>query len=126
MAENAGNEPVHDKKDQLQQVRDGLLEGETVYAVYDAVGTGTGFLAVTDRRVILQDKSFVGKRVAITSIPYSRITSISVVSDRSWGGAFFSTSTISVSTSHGEHEVEFRGSDKAHHAHNLVLWHMVR
>ena len=122
----ADQEVVYDKKDQLAQVRDGLLEGESVYVVYDAVGAGTGFIAVTDRRVILQDKSFVGKRVALTSIPYSRITSVSVVSDRSWGGAFFSTSSIAVTTSHAVHEVEFRGSDKAHHAHNLVLWHMVR
>jgi hypothetical protein len=119
-------DPVYDKKDQLQQVRDGLLEGETVYAVYDAVGAGTGFLGITDRRVILQDKSFVGKRFALTSVPYSRITSVSVVSDKSWGGAFFSTSSIAITTSQGIHEVEFRGSDKAHHAHNLVLWHMVR
>ena len=119
-------EPVYDKKDQLQQVRDGLLEGETVYAVYDAVGAGTGFLGITDRRVILQDTSFVGKRVAITSIPYSRVTSVSVVSDRSWGGAFFSSSSIAITTSHSSHEVEFRGTDKAHHAHNLILWHMVR
>jgi hypothetical protein len=125
MADGA-TDPVYDKKDQLQQVRDGLLEGETVYAVYDAVGAGTGFLGITDRRVILQDTSFVGKRVAITSIPYSRVTSVSVVSDRSWGGAFFSSSSIAITTSHSSHEVEFRGTDKAHHAHNLILWHMVR
>lgn len=120
------DDPVYDKPEQLQQVREGLLEGETVYAVYDAVGAGTGFLALTDRRVIIQDRSFVGKRVAITSVPYSRIASVAMVSDKDWGGGFFSTSSIALTTSHGVHEVEFRGSDKAHHAHNLVLWHMVR
>jgi hypothetical protein len=119
-------EPVFDNRAQLEQVTQGLLDGEVVYAVYDAIGAGTGFLGITDRRVILQDKSFVGKKVAITSIPYGRITSVSVVSDRTWTGGFFSTSTIAIQTSHGTHEVAFRGNEKAHHAHNLVLWHMVR
>jgi hypothetical protein len=127
MSESPGAaEPVHDKRDQLQQVTEGLLDGEVVHAVYDAIGTGTGFIGLTDRRVILQDKSFVGKRVALTSIPYSRIVAVSVVSDRTWTGAFFSTSTIAITTSGGVYEVDFRGNDKAHHAHNLVLWHMVR
>src|SRR5262245_33776806 len=104
--------PVYDRKEQLSQVQSGLLEGEVVYAVYDAVGAGTGFVGITDRRVILQDRSFVGKKVALTSLPYSRITSISVLSDKSWTGSFFSTSSIALATSHGVHQVDFRGSDK--------------
>lgn len=127
MSDSSGTrEPVYDSRSQLQQVQEGLLDGEIVYAVYDAIGAGTGFIGITDRRVILQDKSYVGKKVAITSIPYGRITSVSVVSDRTWTGNFFSTSTIAIETSHGSHEVAFRGNEKAHHAHNLILWHMVR
>ena len=118
--------PVYDRREQFEQVRSGLLEGEGIYAVYDAIGAGTGFIAVTDRRVILQDKSFAGRKIALTSIPYNRITSVSVLSDKSWTGSFFSTSSIAVGTSHATHQVEFRGADKAHHAHNLILWHMLR
>jgi hypothetical protein len=73
---------AYDKKEQLDQIASGLLEGETVIAVYDAVGAGTGFIGLTNRRVIVQDKSFVGKKVAITSIPYSKIASVSVVSNK--------------------------------------------
>ena len=29
-------------------------------AVYDEIGVGTGFVGVTDRRIVLQDASFVG------------------------------------------------------------------
>jgi hypothetical protein len=122
----SGHGPVYDRKEQLDQVVSGLIEGEQVYAVYDAVGAGTGFLGITNFRVILQDKSFAGKKVAITSIPYNRITSVSVLSDKSWTGSFFSTSSIALSTSHSAHQVEFRGSDKAHHAHNLILWYLVQ
>ncbi|GGL19137.1 PH domain-containing protein [Mangrovihabitans endophyticus] len=112
---------VYDNKGQLQQIESGLLEGEQIIAVYDAVGAGTGFIGLTNRRIIIQDKSFVGKRVAITSIPYSRVSSVSVVSNKSWAGQFFSTGTIAISVGTHVYEVEFRGSEKTHHVHNVIL-----
>lgn len=116
----------HDRKDQLQQIQSGLLEGEQIIAVYDAVGVGTGFIGLTDRRVIVQDKSFVGKRVAITSIPYSKIVSVSVVSNKSWAGSFFSSGSIAISVSGQTYEVEMRGTQKAQHVHNVVLHYVSR
>ncbi|MEV4636314.1 PH domain-containing protein [Actinoplanes sp. NPDC049548] len=113
--------PVYDSKGQYQQVVSGLLEGEQVIAVYDAVGVGTGFIGLTDRRVIIQDKSFVGKRFAITSIPYSKISSVSVVSNKSWAGQYFSTGTIAITVGQHVYEIEFRGSEKTHHVHNVIL-----
>jgi hypothetical protein len=110
-----------DRREQLHQIESGLLEGERIIAVYDAIGAGTGFLGLTNRRVIIQDKSFVGKRYAITSIPYSKITSVSVVSNKSWGGSFFSTGSIAIGVGAHSYEVEFRGSDKSHHVHNVIL-----
>jgi hypothetical protein len=118
------NGPVYDKKHQLEQVVSGLLEDETVHAVYDAIGVGTGFLAVTSLRVILQDKSFVGGKVALTSIPFGRIISLSVLSDKEWAGRFFSSSSIAIAVSGETYEVDFRGADKAHHAHNLIMWYL--
>jgi hypothetical protein len=114
----------HDRKDQLDQIVSGLLPGETVLAVYDAIGAGTGFLGLTDRRVIIQDKSFVGKKIAITSIPYSRISSVSVVSNKSWAGGFFSTGSIAIHVGAHTYEVDFRGHEKSQYAHNLILHHI--
>jgi len=117
-------ESTYDRREQLQQIQSGLLDGEQIIAVYDAVGTGTGFIGLTNRRVIIQDKSFVGKRFAITSIPYSKVTSVSVVSNKSWGGSFFSTGAIAVHVGAQTYEVEFRGDRKAHHVHNVILHHI--
>src|SRR5690606_7723177 len=107
--------------DQLQQIQSGLMEGERILAVYDAIGVGTGFIGLTDRRIILQDTSFVGKKVAITSIPYSRITSVSVVSNKSWAGSFFSTGSIAIHVGPRTYEVDFRGTEKSQYVHNLIL-----
>lgn len=115
-----------DRQDQLQQIQSGLLDGERILAVYDAVGVGTGFIGLTDRRVIVQDKSFVGKRVAITSIPYSKITSVSVVSNKSWAGSFFSSGSIAIHVGTMTYEVDFRGTDKSHHVHNVILHYVTR
>lgn len=118
--------PVFDRKEQLAQVTDGLLEGEQVIAVYDCVGTGTGFVALTTLRVVLQDKSFVGKQVALTSIPYRQIRSVSVVSDKSFAGRFHSSSSIAIDVGGTVHQADFRGHDKAHHAHDTILWYITR
>lgn len=112
----------HDKPEQLAQIQSGLLEGENLLAVYDCSGAGTGFVGVTDKRVILQDKSFVGKKIAITSVPYSQIRSVSIMSDKSMMGKFFSSSAIGINIGGTVHEAEFRGIDKARHVHDVILW----
>ncbi|HEU5025263.1 hypothetical protein F8568_015770 [Actinomadura sp. LD22] len=116
-----GDGVEHDRSGQLKQIESGLLPGEQVIAVYDAIGTGTGFVGLTDRRVIIQDKSFAGKKYAITSIPYSKITSVSVVSNKSWAGPYFSSGSIAINVGTISYEVEFRGADKSHHVHNVIL-----
>jgi len=97
------------------------MQGEQIIAVYDAIGVGTGFLGLTDRRVVLQDKSFMGKKVAITSIPYSKITSVSVVSNKSLAGSFFSSGSIAINVGTHVYEVDFRGEQKSHHVHSVIL-----
>jgi len=111
----------YDRREQYEQIVSGLLPGENIIAVYDAVGVGTGFIGLTDKRVIMQDRSFVGKRVAITSIPYGKVTAVSVVSNKSWAGSFFSSGTIAVHVGAHTYEVELRGVEKTQHIHNVIL-----
>ncbi|MDX6248847.1 MAG: hypothetical protein QOF10_2207 [Kribbellaceae bacterium] len=116
--------PAFDKQEQFDKVASGLLEGETIIAVYDAIGAGTGFIGLTDRRVIIQDNSFVGKKVALTSIPYTKVQSVSFVSDKSMFGKWASTSEIALQAGGKSYEVSFRGEEKAKHCHDLILWKM--
>lgn len=114
-----------DKREQYEQIKSGLMPGEHILAVYDAIGAGTGFIGLTSRRVVIQDKSFVGKKVAITSIPYERITSVSVVSNKSWAGSFFSTGSIAIHVGTQTYEVDFRGHEKSRHVHEVILHHIM-
>jgi hypothetical protein len=116
-----------DRQDQLQLIQSGLLSGEHLFAVYDEKGFGTGFVAVTDRRLILQNPSFVHlgtgrKKVATISLPYSRIVEVGLLSDRSVFGTFFSSAEVYVRTSAGDvHAAVLRSPDKAKYVHDVVM-----
>lgn len=113
-----------DKQEQLDKIEAGLLQGEQLIAVYDGIGVGTGFIGLTDRRLILQDNSFAGKKVALISVPYSRVNAVSFVSDKSMFGRFASTSSVAVSAGGRDYEIQFRGDEKAKHAHDVILWNI--
>ncbi len=119
------SEPVYDQQDQYDKIATGLLQGEQVIAVYDAIGAGTGFIGITDRRIVLQDNSYLGKRVALTSVPYSRISAVSYVSDTSMFGRVASSSTLSVQVGSADYEIDFRGVEQARHAHDVILWYLL-
>ena len=118
---------IFDKQEQLDKIWNWIVEGETLYAVYDCKGTGTGFVGITDRRLIFYDKRFLGKKKAMVSVPYSQIAAISS-EDKSnllTGRGFFSSSNIGVhTTGNAYYEFEFRGADKAHEAYQFILTHL--
>lgn len=120
--------PYFDRKEQLQKVEAALLPNERVFAVYDMKGGGTGFIGITSERVIVYDKAFMRKMKAIVSIPYNRIYSIAAEDENGAfsGRGFFGESKLVLKVSGDEFECEFRGSDKAHQAHNLILSMMLR
>jgi len=119
--------PVFDRREQLEKVQAALLPGEVVEAVFDLKGTGTGFIGITSHRVIVYDKAFMRKMKALVSIPYNRIHAVAAEDESGLltGRGFFASSKLVLTTAHEPYELEFRGADKAHVAHNLVLSHLL-
>ena len=120
-------EVIFDRQDQLEKIRAGLLPGEEIEAVLDVKGGGTGFVGITSKRVIFQDNAWVVKSMAVVSIPYSRINSVAAEDSAGLltGRGFFSSSRIIITTSDGNRVFQFRGADKAHIAHDLILRHIL-
>ena len=85
------------------------------------------FWEITNKRVIVYDKVFLRKMKALVSIPFSRITTIAAEDESGLltGRGFFASSKVVLTTSHGDFEFEFRGADKAHMAHAMILSHML-
>jgi hypothetical protein len=113
----------YDKKDQLEKVQAHVMPGETLYAVLDMKGGGTGFVGITDLRLIFLDHAFVRKSKAMVSIPFSKITAVASVDS---GGIIFGTSTLQVVAGSREWEFEFRSNEKAHYAYQLIMRNLLQ
>lgn len=125
---NYAEDMVVDKKDQLEKIEDICLPDETIRAVFDTRGVGTGFIGITDKRIIYYDKAFLKGKKAIVSIPYTRISSVASEDNKGLivrGGPFI-TDTLTINAMGMEPKTfEFRGGDKAHRAHNMIMEYLL-
>ena len=62
----------------------------------------------------------------MTSLPYSRISAVSFVADKSMFGKFAASSTVAIQVGSVGYEVEFRGDEKARHAHDVILHYVLQ
>jgi hypothetical protein len=113
-----------DNGDQLKQIVPWILPGERLYAVFDCKGSGTGFVAITTKRLLFYDKAFARNRKAFTSVPFSKITAVSSIDEGR--GLFGATSELVVKTGSEEYEFEFRGGDKAQKAYQLIMTELLQ
>ncbi len=110
-------EPIFDKKDQLARIQAYLIPNENLYAVFDCKGSGTGFVGITDQRVIFYDQGFINKKKSMVSIPYNQVIGIASIDE----GIIFQSSEITLITAAGKFSFEFRGGDKAHRAYAYIM-----
>src|SRR4030042_2161504 len=98
------NQPIYDNKGQYDRITAYCIPGESVYAVFDCKGGGTGFVGITDRRVIFYDQSGFNKKKSMISIPYNQVIGIASADS----GMIFQTSEITLITAAGHSDVSFR------------------
>ncbi len=116
---------VVDRKEQLDKIHPLIRPAETLRAVLDMKGGGTGFIAITDKRIIVYDQAFFGKRKAMVTIPFSKITRVASEDDSQ--GAFANqwkwqiSSKLTIWVGSESYDFDFRGADKAHKAYELVI-----
>ena len=113
---------VHDKKDQLEKIVACLLPNEVLRAVYDLKGGGTGFVGITDWRIIFMDKAFLRKKKAMVSVAYKNLTA---VASEDTGGIVFKSSLLTIMAAEKSWEFEFRSNEKAHHSYHLIVARML-
>lgn len=106
-----------DKQNQLERIQDDLVRGERLFFVYDLKGTGSGYLGVTDRRLVFQDRTLMHKHESIVTVPFSKITAVAAED----AGHILKTSKLVVYVNTQSYEFEFRSTEKAHKAYRLIL-----
>ena len=118
-----------DKKEQLEKIESICLPDEIIRAVFDMKGAGTGFLGITDKQIIYYDKAFLKSKKALVSIPYERIASVASEDHKGFliKSGFFISDILTISPIGLEPKTfEFRGGDKAHVAHNMIMEHLLK
>lgn len=115
-------EVVFDRKDQLERVQEMLIPGESLLLVLDCKGRGSGFLGVTDRRVIIRDDGFAKFKKSAIWVPYSRLHAVGVESDRGWVRG---SSSLSFSAGDDDWDLEFKGADRARAAYLAIMVHLL-
>jgi hypothetical protein len=113
----SGPKVLFDRQDQLQRIQAYVIAGETLVAVFDCKGAGTGFVGFTDQRIIFYDQAFLTKKKSMVSIPYNNIVGVASTDE----GMIFTTSEITLLTAAGNYTFQFRGSDKAHMAYRYIM-----
>jgi hypothetical protein len=111
------NQPYYDNKSQFERISAYCIPGETIYAVFDCKGGGTGFVGITDQRVMFYDQGVFLKKKSMISIPYNQVIGLASVDE----GLIFQTSEITLITAAGKFNFEFRGGDKAHKAYAFIM-----
>lgn len=107
-----------DKMEQLEKTQADLIPGEILYAVYDMKGGGTGFLGITDRRLIIQDHAFLRKSKSMVTIPFSKVSAVAAEDS---GKIVFGSSKLTICAGSQTYDFEFRSNEKAHRAYRLIL-----
>ncbi|MBT4513262.1 MAG: hypothetical protein HOC20_13765 [Chloroflexi bacterium] len=125
---NIADDIIVDKQEQMEKIEDYCLPQETILAVFDLKGAGTGFLGILDKRIIFYDKAFTHKKKAMVTIPYNRIHAVSSADDSGlvFKRGFFASSTLTLHAGDDSFEFEFRGGDKAHAAYRLIIEHLLQ
>jgi hypothetical protein len=115
-----------DKKDQLERIQALAVAGEILYGVFDMKGGGTGFMGVTDRRIVFMDESFFRKSKALVTVPFTKITAVGVEDSGRSLNPFLATSKLFVVAGSREWEFEFRSNEKAHKAYRLIMSNLLQ
>jgi hypothetical protein len=92
---------MFDKREQLEKLEGVLLDGEEVLACLDMKGGGTGFIGLTDKRVVVYDKASLAKMKAIVSVPYRDIVTIAAQDNDRIGRGYFASSVLTMTARNG-------------------------
>lgn len=120
-------DPIYDHREQLEKIQALLVPAEVLYGVFDLKGSGTGFVGVTDRRLIFMDQAFLGRQKAVVSLPYTKITMIGAEdSGKIILGSLFGSSKLTVVAGERFWDFEFRTDAKAHRAYTLIMQNLLQ
>lgn len=112
-------EPYFDKQDQHSRVESALVPGETAWMTLDCKGGGTGFVGITDKRLIFQDQSWRKAKNVLVSVPLDRVHAVGISTNMNLIGR--TTGVISIQAGDDDWAFEFKNAEKTGVAYKLLM-----
>ena len=117
LSQAAKDRPYFDNESQYKRIAAYIIPNESLYYVFDCKGGGSGFVGITDQRVIFYDQGGLFKKKSMVSIPFNQVIGVASADE----GMIFQTSEVTLITAAGKFSFEFRGADKAHAAYAFIM-----
>jgi hypothetical protein len=111
---------AHDERANLAAIHSNLYDGEAVHRIYRGHGSGAELLAVTSLRIMLIERTAWGDRLALTSVPFSRITAVSLLAGNNQ--PIDSTTTVGIRVASLTFTLSCADAGQAREAHDLINW----
>lgn len=108
-----------DRKDQHDKLSSLLIPDETMWMVLDCKGSGTGFIGITDKRLIFQDSSWRKAKNVIVSVPLDRVHAVGISDNYSFIGR--GSGILSIQAGDDDWAFEFKNAEKTRIAYKLLL-----
>jgi hypothetical protein len=112
-----------DQRADLAAVRNNLFDGEAVDRVYRGHGPGVQLLAVTSQRIMMVERTAWDGRLALTSIPFGRLTAVSFLADENH--PIDHATTIGIRVTSLAFELKCSDAEQAREAHDLISWTLI-
>jgi hypothetical protein len=104
----------------LAAVRDNLFHSEAIDRVYRGRGSGIQLLALTGQRIMMVERTTWSGRLALTSIPYGRVSAVSLLAEDDQ--PIDRASTIGIRVTSMAFELNCANAAQARQAHDLITW----
>jgi len=117
---NSGLSSVHDERVDLLAVRKNLFDGEAVDRVFRARGSTVELLAVTTQRIIMVERVAWDGRIALTSVPFGRVSAVSLMADDQH--SIDEAVVLGFRVQSLAFELNLGDPVRAREAHDLLMW----
>jgi hypothetical protein len=104
-------------------IKDSTFDGERIDGIYRGGGTGVRVLAVTSRRLMMVESTSWAGRMSVTSVPFSRVTSVGLLAPND--GALATSTVVGIRIQNSVYELSCDSEDLAREVHDLIVWTLV-
>ena len=119
----AAQTPLVDDRTDLAVIYSSLFDGEQLDGLYRGCDQGVRLVAVTNRRLMMVETTSCEDRLALTSVPFSRVISVCYLA--STDDSVASSTTVGILVQEMMYELGCRGAEQARELHDLIAWQLV-